>query len=38
MPPARGRGKPLKTKDNSRRGRAVGKRVPDLRALFVTRM
>jgi hypothetical protein len=38
MPPARGRSKPLKTKDNSRRGRAVGKHAPDVRALFVTRV
>jgi hypothetical protein len=38
MPPARGRGKPLKIKDNSRLGRAVGKPAPDWRALFVTRM
>jgi hypothetical protein len=38
MPPARGRGKPLKIKDNSRPGRAVDQRAPDWRALFVTRM
>jgi hypothetical protein len=38
MPPARGRGKPLKTKDNSQQGHAVGRRAPDLQALFVTRV